>query len=941
MGYKMSEVRALLLTDIVDSTKLSESLGDEATAGLWAAHDRVARDLLPRYVGREIDKTDGMLLLFEAATDAVGYAMEYHQALAALPVPLKARAGLHVGPVILRENTERDITRGAKPLEVDGLAKPTAARVMAIAQGGQTLLTSTARQALGDTNWRVQSHGHWIMKGISEPVELFEIGGADVTFTAPADSEKGYLVVRMTDRWLPVTKIPNNLPQQVTSFLGRERELADVRALLRRTRLLTLLGMGGLGKTRLSLRAAEEIMYDYPDGVWFIDLAPIRDPALVVSEAARVLDVQEEPGRPLIQTLCTHLKALRTLLILDNCEHLVKASADLASAILRAAPHVRILASSRETLRVPGEQAYPILPLPVPKRGDGIEALSRSAAVLLFVERAQLNKPGFSLTEREAPAVAELVARLEGIPLALELAAARVRSLPVAEINARLKDRYKILTGGGRALQERQQTLRALVDWSYELLNSAEQTVLCRLGVFAGGFELAAAEQVCGAAPLAPEDVLDILGSLVEKSLVMLDERQEGARYRMLDTISEYAREMAQQTGDVATTRVRHCEHYFAMAKQANRGSKGPQQADWIQRIETDLDNLRGAMALALSGAVDPFIAVKFAVAMLGIWILRGYSTEGRAMVRAALSMPAIQASDLAQAHALYVGAALAESQSDYAEAQQMLETCLTLRRRLGNPVDIAATLSTLSLARLPIGDASGAREGELEALQIFRQLGDRFGEAIGMLHLGQIEMYVGDDTRARSHLEECLAIAREIRNQEVEGECERVLGEIAFEAGDPALARQWFTRSLTVCREAGDKRGDANAQWWLGRVDFQAANFESARARLETALQAFRAFKMQEEILGCLEDHAALASAEGSEDVAVRLSAAAATSRKRLGLAPPPRAERRRQAQLNALRQAMTSADFDAAWNEGREWEVDGAIRVALSARGEPVSVD
>jgi predicted ATPase len=310
--------------------------------------------------------------------------------------------------------------------------------------------------------------------------------------------------VRVGERWLPVRKIPNNLPQQVTSFLGRERELADTKALLAKTRLLTLLGMGGLGKTRLSLQIAEEVMVDYPDGVWFLDLAPIQDPVLVAAEAARVLDVHEEPGRPLMQSLCNHLKTRKTLLIFDNCEHVVKAAADLAAAVLRAAPNVSIVTSSREALRVPGEQAYPILPLPVPRQGDGLEALGRSTAVRLFVERAQLHKPAFALTEREAPAVAELVARLEGIPLALELAGGahpladggRHQRAPEGPLQA--SDRWR------RVLQERQQTLRALVDWSYDLLNPGEQTVLGRLGVFAGGFDLPAAEQVCGGEPLEP-----------------------------------------------------------------------------------------------------------------------------------------------------------------------------------------------------------------------------------------------------------------------------------------------------------------------------------------------------------------------------------------------------------------------------------------------------
>ncbi len=936
----MSEVRALLLTDVEDSTRLSETLGDAASAEVWAAHDRVARDLLQVWRGREIDKTDGMLLLFESAADAAHYSLAYHRGLSALPLALKARAGLHVGPVILRENSASDVVRGAKPLEVEGLSKPIAARVMSLAKGGQTLLTSAARNALGETSLQVESHGHWVMKGISEPVELFEVGEAGAPFAAPPDGEKVYRVVRNGERWLPVKQIPNNLPQQVTSFIGRERELDEIKALVSSARLLTLLGMGGLGKTRLSLQVAAELMANYPDGAWFLDLAPIRDPALVLSEAAQVLGVREEPDRPLIQTLCAHLKERRALIILDNCEHLINPSADLVNAILRAAPRVQVLASSREMLHVAGERTYSILPLPVPSRGDSIATLLKSAAVRLFVERAQLQKPAFTLNEREAPAVAELVARLEGIPLALELAAARVRSLTVADINSRLKDRYKILTGGARGSQQRQQTLRALVDWSYDLLNETGQTLLNRLGVFVGGFDLAAAEQVCGTDPLSSDDVFDLLASLVEQSLVMVEEREEGARYRMLETIRDYTREKLEQSGESAQVATSHCMHYFAMAKAANRGMHGPEQADWVWRIEAELDNVRSSMALALAGGVDPFIAVKFAVAMQGFWILRGYSTEGRNLVRASLALPAVQASDLAHAWALYVGAALAGSQSDHVEALKMLETCLVLRRGLGNPVDIAATLSTLSLARLLAGDAIGAAEGEREALQIFLQLRDRVGEAIGLQHLGQIAIYLGDDAEASVHLEQCLSIARELRNQEIEGECELMLGEAAFEAGDRAQACLRFKRSLTVCREAGDKRGEANALYWLGKADLHDGNIASARSRLGDALRAFQAFEMWEELLGCLEDHAVLTSAEGVMDVAIHLAAAAAQARDRLGLARAPRREQRWQLQLDALRQATSSAAFDAAWNEGQDWQLDHALLRALSAPSEPTAL-
>jgi len=359
--------------------------------------------------------------------------------------------------------------------------------------------------------------------------------------------------------------------------------------------------------------------------------------------------------------------------------------------------------------------------------------------------------------------VAELVARLEGIPLAIELAAARLGTLTVADINVRLKDRYRLLTRGGRVLLERQQTLRALVDWSHDLLQEREQVLLSRLAIFAGGFELEAAEGICGTDPLTPEDVLDLLTSLVEKSLVLTEARAVGTRYRLLETIREYAREKLTQRDELAAAAARHCNQYFVIAKAANRGLAGHEQAEWMRRIESELDNLRAAIALALEGGVDPFIAVKLEVAMMGFWVSRGYATEGRKYVRAALALPEVEASDLAQAHALYVGAALAISQSDYVEARWMLERSLVLRRRIGNPVEIAATLSTLSSVRLHDGDAAQARAFEEEALAIFRTLGDRTGEAIGLQHLGEIDRELADHETARRHFEECLVIARAI----------------------------------------------------------------------------------------------------------------------------------------------------------------------------------
>ncbi len=911
-----SDIVTLLFTDIEGSTEKWEK-EPERMADALARHDMLLRAAVEAHRGRVIKTTgDGIYAAFADAANGIEAAIAIQQSVAdpaatagmALPV----RCGLHAGSAHERDN------------EFFGSTSNRAARIMGLAYGGQVL----ASQAIAEL----------VAGRLPAGSSLRELG--DVRLKGIASSEHAYQVVHpsLRQEFPPLRSLeatPNNLPQQLTSFIGRDREIKEAEELLERARLLTLLGIGGLGKTRLSLQIAGDVLDSYRDGAWLVDLAPVRDPSIMASEAAKVLGVREEPGRLLIETLCAHVKPRNLLLILDNCEHLIKPSAELVYAILGAAPEIRIIATSREALRVPGEQTYAVPPLPVPNRSDGIEALSRSPAVRLFVERAQLHRPTFALNEQEAPAVAELVARLEGIPLALELAAARMRALTVADINVRLKDRYKLLTGGGRVLLERQQTLRALVDWSYDLLQEHEQVLLARLAVFANGFELAAAEEVCGADPLKQMDVLDLLTSLVEKSLVMMEERKSIARYKMLETIRDYAVEKLTQRDELAATAALHCNHYFVMAKAGNKGLQGPEHAEWTRRLESELDNLRAAITLALEGGVDPFIAVKLAVAMQGFWTLRGYASEGRKYVRAALSLPAVDASDLAQGHALYVGAVLATSQSDYAEARGMLERSLVLRRALGNPVDIAATLSTLSLVRVHEGDAAQARACEEEALAIFRRLGDRIGEAIGLEHLGEIDRELADHEIARRHFEECLAIARTNTYVELEGECERMLGELALEEGDLLTARARFTRSLDVCRDAEDKRGEATALWCLGKADIVEGNADSARLRLSGALRVFRAFEMRTELLGCLEDHATLARSVGSVEEAVYQYATTTIVRKRLGLARPPRCEQRVQAEFAAMRESLGGAAFEAAWADGQRRELQEAIRCALSSAG------
>ena len=906
------ELLTFLFTDIEGSTEKWEQ-APQRMAQAVARHDALLRGVVEAHGGRVIKTTgDGIYAAFADAADGIAAVVAIQVSLAnpeaTAGVPITVRCGLHRGTAEQRDS------------DYFGNTINRTARVMSAAHGGQVLVSQAVVDALGE---RPRSEvafldlGSVRLKGLATPEHVHQVLHPQLRRDFPAL------------RSLEAT--PNNLPQQITSFIGRESELAEAEALLASARLLTLLGMGGLGKTRLALRIGADALDDFPDGVWFVDLAPIRDPSLVPVETAKALGLREEPGAPLVDTLGNHLKSRKLLLILDNCEHLIGASASLANALLRAAPELRILATSREALHVPGEQIYPVLPLPVPDRSAGFDVLSRSTAVQLFVERAQANKPGFGLSEKEAPAVAELVARLEGIPLALELAAARVRTLSVTDINARLKDRYKLLTGGGRVLLERQQTLRALVDWSYDLLPENEQMLLARLSAFAGGFDLAAAEVTCGAEPLAPEDIVDLLVSLVDKSLVMPEESESATRYRMLETIRDYARIKLIERGELDQLSKRHCDYYFVMAKAGNRGLQGPEQAAWIPRLEADHDNMRVAIAYALGGTGDPIIGVKMEVALMGFRILRGYATEGRSNVRALLALPTIQGSDIARAHTLYVGATLADSQSDYWEAERMLETCLALRRGIGNEAEIAATLSTLAAVRLRLGDAVRARQGEEEALAIFRRLGHRIEESIVLLHLGEICAHTGNDDEARRFFEQSLAIARDVKYQETESDCERMLGQLSLEHNDFPAARTRFERALDVCEAAGDRRGAAAARWWLGKVDIATGDIGSARRRLGDAIRSFESFQMSAEMIGALEDQARLAHVIGVPEEAARLHAAAAAARERLVLPRAPRADQRWRDDVGAVRAALGDAAFDAAWAEGREWELKDAVARTL----------
>ena len=643
----------------------------------------------------------------------------------------------------------------------------------------------------------------------------------------------------------------HNLPLQLTSFVGREREMAAVRALLERQRLVTLTGAGGTGKTRLALQATAGLLPAYPDGVWLAELAALVDPALVPRAVAQAVGVREEPGRPLLATLPDALRAKRLLLVLDNCEHLLDACARLADVLLRACPRFTILATSREALGIAGETAWrvPSLALPDAAQPPLAEALTQSAAVRLFIERAAAVQPAFALTDHNAPAVAQLCARLDGIPLALELAAARVRVLPPEQLLSRLDDRFRLLTGGSRTALARHQTLRAAVDWSYDLLTEPERTLFARLSIFAGGFTLEAAEAVgagpggpggpegLGGAGIGAPEVLDLLIHLVNSSLVEAEAQPGGtARYRLLETLRQYARQRLDAGGAAPAAHARHAAVYLALAEAAAPALHGPRQRRWLDRLEAEHDNLRAALRWLLDRE-DPDGAVRLGWALRWFWEIRGHAAEGRRWLAGVLAHPGLPARPALHARALAAAGKLALARQDYGAARPLLAAGLDLYRGLGDPAGAAAAARDLGVATFRAGDPGGGLAALAASLATFRALGDRWETAETLNMLATLTRNRGDHAAALPTYEESLALYRQVGDRRGEGSALQALGNMALTQGDYDQARSWSTQSLALMGGLGHRLGTAISLINLALGALCQARYEPARGHGEALL--------------------------------------------------------------------------------------------------------
>jgi non-specific serine/threonine protein kinase len=606
-----------------------------------------------------------------------------------------------------------------------------------------------------------------------------------------------------------------HFPKPLTSFVGREKELTDGRRLLGETRLLTLTGVGGCGKSRLMLRLAESIMTDYPDGVWFLDLAPLSDPLRVPEALVAALGVQEEASRTLTDTLADHLRDKRALILLDNCEQMLGAAAEVAGSLLQGCVHVRIVATSRETLAIPGETTYQVPSMPLPDPRAGVDAISRSDAVHLFVERAIVVRPNFKLDEQSAPVVAEICRRLDGIPLAIELAAARVKVLAVDEIRARLDDMFRLLTGGSRATLPRHQTLRATVQWSYDLLSPPEQELLRNLSVFAGGWTLEAATAVAGENQDEFE-VLDGLGRLVDKSLVVMAVEGSGtrkARYRFLETVRQYALEKLNEAGQGQATRDRHLHYFLGLASNAEL--IGPHQVRWFALLEAEHENLLAAISWCLHAdeGVEP--GLQLAGALWRFWSVRGHLTLGREMLDKVLRRDESGQVTAARCTCLRAAGALALNQGDIVSARTFDTQALTMARELGDHLAISAALNGLGMVSSSAGDLAAARDFYEQSLASAREAGYDRGMAVAYNNLADVAMILRDYDAARPLLEASLKMHR--RRGDASGERVALinLAQICTKTGDTRSGRSYFIESLRIVRDLGSR--------WMGAQSFEA----------------------------------------------------------------------------------------------------------------------
>ncbi len=943
---------AFLFTDIEGSTQRWEQNADTMLAAVQR-HLALLDDAITAHHGVHFKTIgDAVQAAFPTARDAFAAAVAAQRALADEPWPettgpLRVRMALHAG--------------SATPAHGDYLAPSLnrLARLLATGSGGQVLLTDPLRRLLDG----------WLPDGVT----LRDLGRHRLRDLLEAEEVWQAVVPGFPDQFPPLKSLeghPANLPIQPNALVGRETEVATLTGVLTRqdVHLVTVTGPGGTGKTRLALQAAAEALDAFPDGVFLVDLAPVTDPALVIPTIAATLGVHERANEPLRATLVAWLAPRTLLLLLDNLEHLLPAASELA-ALLTACPTLTILATSREPLRLRAEHEIPVAPLALPASDVSPTELANVPAVALFVQRAEAANPRFALTAENAASIAAICRKLDGLPLAIELAAARLKLLPPPALLDRLDRRLPLLTGGARDLPARQRTLRDTIAWSYDLLAPEDQSLFQRLGVVGGGWTFAAAEAVGN--PAGTTDVFAGLASLVDKSLVRQTAPEAAEpRFAMLETIREFALERLDESADAEQTREFHAAYYVSLAEEAEPYLTGPEQTTWLAQLETEHSNLRAALSWSIERG-PAMTALRLAGALWRFWYVRGHVSEGRSWLERVLAcvdgaLPA------ARAKALRGAGMLAESQGDYDRATAAHEASLALWREMGNEREIARSLDDLGNVAHDQGAFDRAEALHEQAVALSREVGDQRGLAAALHNLGTVALYrgqyeraatlygeslalmraiedthslgtvlsnlgivatrQGDYTRAAALYEESLALRRLLGDRQGIAATLSNLAELAWWRGDEARAGGLHTESLQITREMGDQRTTARTLYDLGEMALARGDLSGAAALLKESMLLFHQVGDRLAIADCLEMMGELLRASGRPAPAARLLGAAAALREAIVI---PVEDHRRAAYNHTIastRAALGEDAYTAAWTVGRLLSWEAAVTEALA---------
>jgi predicted ATPase/class 3 adenylate cyclase len=862
-----------LFTDVEGSTRLVAALGTEYPAVL-ERHSAIVREGLSAHGGVEVNtEGDSFFAVFGSAVDAVGAVVEIQRALAAEPWPagnsVRVRMGVHTGEgrVALADYAGMDVH--------------VAARIAAAGHGGQVLLSDATRALVAATlpaGVTLRDLGTHRLKDLEEPQALWQlvIDGLEAAFPPIRTLES-----------------PTNLPAEHTSFVGRAQETDDVLALLSTNRLVTLTGPGGTGKTRLALRIADSCRSRFADGTFFIDLAPLTDPALVGPTIARSMGLSDQAERTIVDLLTAYLERREMLLVLDNFEHLLAGSA-IVERLLSGAPTLRILVTSRSALELYGEQEYAVPPLPLPDPADvaDLARLSANEAVALFVERARAATPAFALSRETAAAIARICVRLDGLPLAIELAASRIRLLEPAEILARLEQQLPVLSTGGSNLPERQRTLRAAIAWSYDLLRPGEQAFFARLAIFSGGWTLDAAEAVSLPRETADLDAFEGLASLVAQSLVRRSSDAGGSRFAMFETIREFAHHRLQEDGDVEEVGRRHLAYYRDLAETAEPHFIGSDQVAWLDRFEREHDNVRAALGRALVER-DVENGLRLAGSLWRFWLQRGFLREGRGWLEAILA----------------------------------LEPDAVDRSR-------AKAFSALGGLCYWLNDIDATEEAYRSAVRLYRVLGDRAAEAEALYDFAFVPVMRGEHGEAQRRFDEVLSVAREVGRRDLVAKVQMSRGINAVLARDAAAALVLFDESLAYFREIDDRFHVADALAAVAQAYRLLRDHRAARHAYSEALRIFAEARNLPSIGMVLEETAALESSAGRHAEAVRLMGAAASLRDTTGATAPLTVMRLGDVEATA-RVAIGDQAVDEALGAGRRMTLEQAIEYATGLAG------